>query len=46
VPAGNVPAVSPAVAAELTQALRDPEGFASYGAIQTWLMATHGIHMA
>ncbi len=40
---GPRPAISPAVEAALVARLAEPDGFASYGEIQTWLRETHGI---
>lgn len=45
VPAGKVSAVPPPVLEALRERLHQPEGFASYGEIQTWLAETHGIQM-
>jgi transposase len=45
VPAGKVPAVDGENLEKLRQALAQPGGFASYGAVQTWLAETLGIQM-
>jgi transposase len=45
VPAGKTAAISPDVLAALVERLEQPEGFASYGAIQQWLADTHGVQM-
>ena len=42
---GKASSVPPDVRAALQERLAQPEGFASYGEIQTWLAETHGVHM-
>jgi transposase len=43
VPAGKPVSLAPAVLASLAQALRRPEGFASYEALRHWVRRTHGV---
>lgn len=45
VPAGKPVSLAPAVLASLEQALRRPEGFASYEALRQWVRRTHGVHV-
>jgi transposase len=45
IPTGKVAAVEGANLAQLQQALAQPQGFGSYGEIQTWLVQTLGIEM-
>ncbi len=45
VPAGKAPALTPAQLAQLQQRLAQPDGFASYGAIQQWIATTFGVQM-
>ncbi len=45
IPAGKVPALSPAQVAQLHAALERPEGFASYGAVQQWIADELGVKM-
>lgn len=42
---GKTSRVPPDVLAALRERLEQPDGFASYGAIQTWLAETHGVQM-
>ena len=42
-PAGKPVSLAPAVLASLEQALRRPEGFASYEALRQWVAQTHGV---
>jgi len=45
VPAGKAPALTPDQLAQLQQALAQPAGFASYGAIRQWIATTFGISL-
>ena len=45
VPAGKPVSLTPAVLASLEQALRRPEGFASYEALRQWVRRTHGVEV-
>jgi transposase len=45
VPSGKPVSLAPAVLASLEQALRRPEGFASYEALRQWVRRTHGVHV-
>jgi transposase len=45
VPAGKPVSLAPAVLASLEQALRRPEGFASYEALRQWVRRTHGVQV-
>lgn len=45
-PPGATPAVNAQQLAQLRAALAEPQGFASYGAVQAWLHETFGIEMA
>lgn len=45
VPAGKPVSLAPAVLASLDQALRRPEGFASYEALRRWVRQTHGVEV-
>ena len=45
VPAGKPISLAPAVLASLEQALRRPEGFASYEALRRWIRQTHGVEV-
>ncbi len=45
VPAGKPVSLAPAVLASLEQALRRPDGFASYEALRQWLRRTHGVEV-
>jgi hypothetical protein len=45
VPAGKPVSLTPAVLAGLEQALRRPEGFASYEALRHWVRQTHGVEV-
>jgi transposase len=45
VPAGKRPALTPAQVTQLRQRLQQPDGFASYGAIQQWIATTLGVQM-
>ena len=42
---GKRPALTPEQLARLTEALRRPAGFASYGAVQQWIAAELGVTM-
>jgi transposase len=44
-PAGKAVSLAPEVLASIEQALRRPEGFASYGALQQWVARTHGVQV-
>jgi hypothetical protein len=44
-PAGTPVSLAPAVLASLEQALRRPEGFASYEALRQWVRHTHGVEV-
>ena len=45
VPAGKPVSLAPAVLASLEQALRRPDGFASYEALRQWVRQTHGVEV-
>ena len=45
IPAGKPVSLAPAVLASLEQALRRPEGFASYEALRQWVRQTHGVEV-
>jgi transposase len=45
VPAGKPVALAPAVLRSLEQALRRPEGFASYEALRQWVAQTHHVQV-
>lgn len=45
VPAGKPVSLAPQVLASLEQALRRPEGFASYEALRQWVRQTHGVEV-
>ncbi len=45
IPAGKPVSLAPAVLASLEQALRRPEGFASYAALRQWVRQTHGVEV-
>jgi transposase len=45
VPAGKPVSLAPDVLASLEQALRRPEGFASYEALRQWVARTHGVQV-
>jgi transposase len=45
VPAGKPVSLAPDVLASLEQALRRPEGFASYEALRQWVARTHGVQI-
>ena len=45
VPRGKPVSLAPAVLASLEQALRRPEGFASYEALRQWVRRTHGVEV-
>jgi transposase len=45
VPAGKPVSLAPDVLASLEQALRRPEGFASYEALRQWVRRTHGVEV-
>jgi transposase len=45
VPAGKPVALAPAVLSSLEQALRRPEGFASYEALRQWVAQTHHVQV-
>ena len=44
-PAGKPVSLAPDVLASLAQALRRPEGFASYAALRQWVRQTHGVEI-
>jgi hypothetical protein len=44
-PPGKPVSLAPAVLASLEQALRRPEGFASYEALRQWVRQTHGVEI-
>jgi transposase len=44
-PRGKAVSLAPAVLASLEQALRRPEGFASYEARRQWVRQTHGVEV-
>ncbi len=45
VPAGKSVSLPPAILASLEEALRRPEGFASYAALRQWVRRTHGVEV-
>ena len=45
IPAGKPVSLAPDVLASLEQALRRPEGFASYAALRQWVRQTHGVEI-
>ena len=45
IPPGKPVSLTPAVLASLEQALRRPEGFASYEALRQWVRQTHGVEV-
>ena len=45
IPPGKPVSLAPEVLASLEQALRRPEGFASYEALQQWVRQTHGVEV-
>jgi transposase len=45
IPAGKPVSLAPAVLASLEQALRRPEGFASYEELRQWVRRTHGVEV-
>jgi transposase len=45
IPAGKPVSLAPDVLASLEQALRRPEGFASYEALRRWVARTHGVQI-
>jgi transposase len=45
IPPGKPVSLAPAVLASLEQALRRPEGFASYEALRQWVRQTHGVEV-
>jgi transposase len=45
VPQGKPVSLAPSVLASLAQALRRPEGFASYEALRQWVPRTHGVEV-
>ncbi len=45
IPRGKPVSLAPAVLASLEQALRRPEGFASYEALRHWVRQTHGVEV-
>ena len=45
VPAGKPVSLAPDVLASLEQALRRPDGFASYEALRQWVRQTHGVEV-
>jgi transposase len=44
-PAGKSVSLAPAILASLEEALRRPEGFASYEALRQWVWRTHGVEV-
>jgi transposase len=44
-PAGKSVSLAPAILASLEEALRRPEGFASYEALRQWVRRTHGVEV-
>ena len=44
-PPGKAPTLTPTQQEQLRQALSDPQGFASYGAVQQWIAAQFGVRM-
>ena len=45
IPLGKPASLAPAVLASLEQALRRPEGFASYEVLRQWVRRTHGVEV-
>jgi transposase len=45
VPAGKAISLAPTILASLEEALRRPEGFASYEALRQWVRRTHGVEV-
>ena len=45
VPAGKPVSLAPAILASLEEALRRPEGVASYEALRQWVRRTHGVEV-
>ena len=45
VPAGKAVSLAPTILARLEEALRRPEGFASYEALRQWVRRTHGVEV-
>ena len=45
IPPGKPVSLAPEVLASLEQALRRPEGFASYEALRQWVRRTHGVEV-
>jgi transposase len=45
IPPGKPLSLAPAVLASLEEALRRPEGFASYEALRQWVRQTHGVEI-
>jgi transposase len=45
VPAGKSVSLAPAILASLEEALRRPEGFASYEALRQWVRRTHSVEV-
>jgi transposase len=45
VPAGKPVSLAPAMLASLEEALRRPEGFASYEVLRQWVRRTHGVEV-
>jgi transposase len=45
IPPGKPLSLAPAVLASLEEALRRPEGFASYEALRQWVRQTHGVEV-
>ena len=45
IPTGKPVSLAPAVLASLEQALRRPEGFASYEELRQWVRRTHGVEV-
>ncbi len=45
VPPGKRPSLAPEVLASIEQALRQPDGFASYGELRHWIEQTHQVRV-
>jgi hypothetical protein len=45
VPAGKPVSLAPAVLTSLEEAIRGPEGFASYEALRQWVRRTYGVQV-
>jgi transposase len=46
IPAGKRKPLTPEQLAQLQQALQQPQGFASYGAVQQWITTTLGVQLS